>query len=232
MNAPAPHDALTRSAEDYLKAIYRLSTQGRPAGTNELAQVLDLAPASVSGMLRRLAEQGLVAHEPYRGVLLSPEGRRIAVRMVRRHRIIEAYLVAQLGYTWDTVHEEAERLEHAVSDTLIERMARVLGNPRVDPHGDPIPEPDGSVAELVYTPLSELEIGAEAEIRRVDTSQPEKLRYIGATGLTPGTRVRVTNREPFQGPITLRLGDREQVIGHALAGELLCSRVESEVGEG
>jgi DtxR family Mn-dependent transcriptional regulator len=231
MNAPASHDLLTRSAEDYLKAIYRLSLQGRPAGTNELAQILDLAPASVSGMVRRLADQGLVEHAPYRGVMLTPEGRRVAIRMVRRHRIIEAYLVAQLGYSWDTVHDEAERLEHAVSDTLIERMARVLGNPRVDPHGDPIPESDGTIAELVYTPLSEIEVGEEAEIRRVDTSQPEKLRYIGASGLTPGTRVRVTAREPFQGPITLRLGDREQVIGHELAGELLCSRVESGAGE-
>lgn len=226
MTHSAPSELLTRSAEDYLKAIFRLATPGKPAGTNELAQALELAPASVSGMLRRLAEQGLVDHEPYRGVTLSPEGRRVALRMVRRHRIIEAYLVAQLGYTWDTVHEEAERLEHAVSDALIERMARVLGNPRVDPHGDPIPEPDGTLAELVYTPLTEIGAGEDAEIRRVDTSHPDRLRYIAANGLMPGTRVRVTRREPFQGPITLRVDDRERIIGHELAGQLLCSRVE------
>jgi DtxR family transcriptional regulator, Mn-dependent transcriptional regulator len=222
---PPIHELLTRSAEDYLKAIYRLSGPGHPAGTNDLALTLDLAPASVSGMLRRLAEQGLVEHEPYRGVTLSAEGRRIALRIVRRHRIIEAFLVDQLGYSWDTVHDEAERLEHAVSDTLIERMARVLGNPRVDPHGDPIPGPDGTIAELVYTPLTDIGVGEEVEIRRVGTSQPEKLRYIGASGLTPGTRVRVTNHEPFQGPITLVVGRKEKVIGHELARELLCEKV-------
>ena len=112
-------------------------------GTSAIAQALELAPPSVSGMIRRLSEQGLLQHEPYRGVELTSEGRRAALRMVRRHRIIEAYLVGMLGYTWDTVHEEAERLEHAVSESLIERMAEALGNPRFDPHGDPIPGPDG-----------------------------------------------------------------------------------------
>jgi DtxR family Mn-dependent transcriptional regulator len=224
MTAEIQREGLTHSAEDYLKAIYHLTDGGRVAGTNELAQALDLAPASVSGMLRRLAEQGLVEHEPYRGVTLAPEGKRIALRMLRRHRLIEAYLVAHLGYTWDTVHPEAERLEHAVSDALVERMAKVLGNPLEDPHGDPIPGADGTLAELVYVSLSDLEVGEEAEIRRVHTSQPDRLRYIGATGLTPGTRVVITAREPFQGPIRLRLGDREQVIGYELAGMLLCTR--------
>ena len=226
MTAEIQREPLTRSAEDYLKAIYHLTDGGRQAGTNELAQALDLAPASVSGMVRRLAEQGLVEHEPYRGVTLAREGRRVALRMLRRHRLIEAYLVAHLGYTWDTVHEEAERLEHAVSDTLVERMAQVLGDPREDPHGDPIPGPDGSLAELVYVPLTELKVGDEAEIRRVNTSQADRLRYIGTAGLTPGTRVVVTAREPFQGPIRLRVGEREQIIGHELAGMLWCGRRE------
>jgi len=226
MTAQIQREPLTRSAEDYLKAIYHLTDGGRSASTNELAQALDLAPASVSGMLRRLAEQGLVEHEPYRGVTLAPEGRRVALRMLRRHRLIEAYLVAHLGYTWDTVHPEAERLEHAVSDTLVERMAKVLGDPREDPHGDPIPGPDGSLAELVYVPLAEVRAGEEAEIRRVNTSQPDRLRYIGTAGLTPGTRVQVLAHEPFQGPIRLRVGGREQIIGHELAGMLWCVRRE------
>jgi DtxR family Mn-dependent transcriptional regulator len=226
MTAQIQREPLTRSAEDYLKAIYHLTDGGRSASTNELAQALDLAPASVSGMLRRLAEQGLVEHEPYRGVTLAPEGRRVALRMLRRHRLIEAYLVANLGYSWDTVHEEAERLEHAVSDTLVERMAKVLGNPMEDPHGDPIPGPDGSLAELVYVPLAEVAPGQEAEIRRVNTSQPDRLRYIGTAGLTPGTRVQVLAHEPFQGPIRLRVGDREQIIGHELAGMLWCTKRE------
>jgi DtxR family Mn-dependent transcriptional regulator len=224
MSPVIQREPLTRSAEDYLKAIYRLTDGGQVAGTMDLAEALELAPASVSGMLRRLAEQGLVAHEPYRGVALAPEGRRVALRMLRRHRLIEAYLVAHLGYTWDTVHDEAERLEHAVSDTLVERMAKVLGDPLEDPHGDPIPGPDGSLAELVYVPLAEIPVGEEAEIRRVATSQPDRLRYIGTTGLMPGTRVVVMAHEPFQGPIRLRLGNREQIIGHELAGMLLCTR--------
>jgi DtxR family Mn-dependent transcriptional regulator len=224
MTAETQRGPLTRSAEDYLKAIYHLTEGGNAASTNELAQVLDLAPASVSGMLRRLAEQGLVEHEPYKGVTLAREGKRVALRMLRRHRLIEAYLVAHLGYTWDTVHDEAERLEHAVSDALVERMAKVLGNPLEDPHGDPIPGPDGALAELVYVPLSDIAPGEDVEIRRVTTSQPDRLRYLGAAGLMPGTRVRVTAREPFQGPIRLLLGKKEQVIGHELAGMLLCSR--------
>ena len=228
MTAEFQRETLTRSAEDYLKAIYHLTTGGRSATTNELAQALDLAPASVSGMVRRLSDAGLVEHEPYKGVTLAPEGRRVALRMLRRHRLIEAYLVAHLGYSWDTVHDEAERLEHAVSDTLVERMAKVLGDPQEDPHGDPIPGPDGTLAELVYVPLANLAVGDEAEIRRVNTSQADRLRYIGSAGLTPGTHVELVAREPFQGPIRLKVGDREQIIGHELAGMILCVKEGSE----
>jgi DtxR family transcriptional regulator, Mn-dependent transcriptional regulator len=224
MNTNLSRESLTRSAEDYLKAIYHLTASGGSASTTELAQALDLAPASVSGMLRRLADQDLVEHELYRGVTLTPSGRQIALRMLRRHRLIEAYLVAHLGYSWDTVHEEAEQLEHAVSETLIERIAKVLGHPLEDPHGDPIPAPDGTLAEVVYTPLVDIPIGEEAEIRRVNTNQPDRLRYFSAAGLTPGTRVVVAAREPFRGPIRLLVGKREQIIGDELAVMLLCTR--------
>ncbi len=224
MTAQLTAEPLTRSAEDYLKAIYRLTLAGTHAGTNDLAHALNLAPPSVSGMLRRLAEQGLVDHEPYRGVTLSNDGRRVALRMVRRHRIIEAYLVGFLGYAWDTVHDEAERLEHAVSDTLVERMAVSLGDPLEDPHGDPIPRPDGSVEEPVYVPLAEIEIDEEREIRRVTTSEPERLRYLAAAGLVPGARVRVMGHEPFNGPLRLRVGDREQIIGDEFGRMVLCLR--------
>ena len=219
-------EPLTRSAEDYLKAIYHLTSgrgTGSVAATTDLAQTLDLSPASVSGMLRRLAEQGYVEHEPYRGVQLTGEGRRVALRMLRRHRLLEAYLVAHLGYTWDTVHEEAERLEHAVSDELVERMATALGDPAVDPHGDPIPAADGSLTELATTPLCEFGTGMHAEVRRVATSDAERLRYLSAVGLTPGAHVTVLGCQPFNGPITLRLGAHDQVVGHELAALVLCT---------
>ena len=217
-------EPLTRSVEDYLKVIYRLCAKGRHAATSDIADRLGLSAPSVSGMIKRLTEQGLLEHLPYRGTELTREGRRIALRMLRRHRLIEAYLVAFLGFGWDNVHEEAERLEHAVSDTLIDRMAAALGNPRFDPHGDPIPDADGSISELVYTPLAELAPGDTAEIRQVDTSNPDRLRYIASFGLVPGAVVVVEDVQPFHGPITLRVGGKRKVIGSEIGCLLLCSR--------
>jgi len=226
MQATIAHEPLTRSVEDYLKAIYRLSVKGQAATTSDIAHHLDLSAPSVSGMIRRLSEQGLLEHVPYKGVLLTAEGRRLALRMVRRHRIIEAYLVEFLRYGWENVHPEAERLEHAVSDVLIERMAGALGNPRFDPHGDPIPAPDGSIAELVYTPLTDIPSGETVEIRQADTSQPDRLRYIASFGLKPGARVLVIDHQPFQGPITVKVGGKRHVLGHEIAMLLLCARPE------
>jgi DtxR family Mn-dependent transcriptional regulator len=160
---------------------------------------------------------------PYKGVQLTPEGRRAALRMLRRHRLIEAYLVAFLGYTWDTVHDEAERLEHAVSDTLVERMAAVLGHPTVDPHGDPIPTSEGDIVELASTPLAEVPAGVSAEVRQVQEDQPDRLRYIASIGLRPGVRVTVVDRQPFQGPITLAVEGRTHVIAHELAQVVRCT---------
>jgi DtxR family Mn-dependent transcriptional regulator len=217
------HEPLTRSVEDYLKAIYRLSPEGRPASTSEIAHLLELSPASVSGMVKRLSEQGLLEHVPYKGVQLTDDGRRAALRMVRRHRLIEAYLVAFLGYTWDTVHDEAERLEHAVSDALVERMAAVLGNPTADPHGDPIPAADGSIEEPELIALSNVAPGRTIELRRVDEGQADRLRYIASIGLTPGAVVSVIERQPFQGPITIEVDGQTHVIGHELGQVLFCA---------
>ncbi|HXW96329.1 MAG TPA: metal-dependent transcriptional regulator [Gemmatimonadales bacterium] len=226
MSAAIVHEPLTRSVEDYLKAIYRISLKGEPATTSEIAEHLELAPPSVSGMIKRLSELGLLEHEPYRGVQLTAEGRRLALRMVRRHRILEAYLVGFLGYGWELVHEEAERLEHAVSDVLIERMAAALGDPHFDPHGDPIPAADGSIAELVYTPLTEIPIGETVEIRQADTSHPDRLRYIASFGLTPGARATIEDRQPFHGPVTVRVQGARHVLGDEIARLLLCARPE------
>ncbi len=213
---------LTRSVEDYLKAIYHLSEGGEPASTNAVAETLALAAPSVSGMLKRLAEQGLVVHEPYRGATLTRSGRREALRVLRRHRLIETYLVARLGYTWDTVHAEAERLEHAVSDDLVERLAEALGNPAFDPHGDPIPGVDGSLTPRETTPLTVVANGTVARIARVDTADGDRLRWLASEGLIPGTTITVVSRQPFDGPIALRRGTSHQVIGHDLATLVLC----------
>jgi DtxR family Mn-dependent transcriptional regulator len=215
-------EPLSRSVEDYLKTIYRLSEDGRPASTSQIAEVLSLAPPSVSGMVKRLSELGLLTHEPYRGVTLTESGRIAAIRVVRRHRLIEAYLVARLGYTWDSVHDEAERLEHAVSDELVERLAAALGHPEVDPHGDPIPDAAGAVAHPKLTPLADVTVGSDAEIRRVDTSDAERLRYLAGAGLVPGAQVRVVEREPFKGPVTLLVAGRSQVLASDLAAVVLC----------
>ena len=223
MNTSPAVDTLTRSVEDYLKAIYRLSPEGRPASTSEIAHLLELSAPSVSGMVKRLSELGLLEHLPYKGVQLTAEGRRAALRMVRRHRLIEAYLVEFLAYSWDTVHEEAERLEHAVSDTLVERMAAALGHPSVDPHGDPIPTADGAVEELASTPLAALEVGDTAEIVRVHESDSERLRYLATLGLRPGVVVTVLDRQPFSGPVTIETHGEVQVIGQSLAQVLLCA---------
>jgi DtxR family Mn-dependent transcriptional regulator len=226
MSAALQHETLTRSVEDYLKAIYRLSPHGRPASTSDIAQRLELSPASVSGMVKRLSEQGLLEHAPYKGVQLTPEGRRAALRMLRRHRLIEAYLVAFLGFTWDTVHDEAERLEHAVSDTLVDRMAAVLGHPTVDPHGDPIPTSEGDILELASTPLAEVPAGATVEVSQVEEGQPDRLRYIASIGLRPGVQVTVLDRQPFQGPITIAVDGHTHVIGHELARVVRCAADE------
>ena len=223
MSAALQSETLTRSVEDYLKAIYQLSPEGHPASTSEIAHLLALSAPSVTGMVKRLSEHGLLEHIPYRGVQLTEEGRRAALRMVRRHRLIEAYLVEFLGYSWDTVHAEAERLEHAVSDTLIERMAVALGNPTVDPHGDPIPAPDGSIHELAGSALTEIPVGKTVEIHRVHESQPERLRYIASLGLRPVVRVTVVDRQPFDDLVTIEVGGMRHVIGRELGHVLQCA---------
>jgi DtxR family Mn-dependent transcriptional regulator len=222
MNATLAADTLTRSVEDYLKAIYRLSPEGRPASTSDIAHLLELSAPSVSGMVKRLSELGLLEHVPYKGVQLTAEGRRAALRMVRRHRLIEAYLVEFLGYSWDTVHQEAERLEHAVSDTLVERMATAMGHPSVDPHGDPIPTADLSIEEPALRPLAALEVGDTAEIVRVVEGDSDRLRYLATLGLRPGAIVTVLDRQPFGGPVTIETRGEVQAVGQALAEVLLC----------
>ena len=222
-DAPPP---LTRSVEDYLKVIYHLSSQGGFATTSDIAGALEVAPPSVSGMVKRLSETGLIEHVPYRGVQLTNQGRRAALRMIRRHRILEVYLTQQLGYDWDNVHEEAERLEHAVSDELIERMEGALGNPRYDPHGAPIPTAAGEIEEAELIALADAPVGATLELRQVDDDDPARLRYLADLGLTPGTRMTVTDRQPFNGPTTVRIGAAPRVVGRELALIVWCKEMQ------
>jgi DtxR family Mn-dependent transcriptional regulator len=224
MSASTAEPGLTRSVEDYLKAIYRLSGQGGFATTSDIAALLDLSAPSVSGMVKRLSEMGLIEHVPYRGVQLTAQGRRAALKMIRRHRVLELYLTRYLQYNWDDVHGEAERLEHAVSDDLIERMAAALGDPRYDPHGDPIPTASGDIEETELMPLSEATVGNELELRQVGTQDPARLRYFAEQGLVPGVRVLVTDRQPFNGPTTILLpvSGTARVVGRELAQQLWC----------
>ena len=219
--APAPAAELTASVEDYLKAIYELERAGQPAATTELASRLGVAPASVTGMVRRLAEAGLLMHERYRGARLTPRGRSAALRTLRRHRVIEAYLVRALGYGWDEVDQEAERLEHAASDEMVNRMAAAIGEPTADPHGAPIPGRDGAVDEERYRSLADLEAGTSAEVMQVSDDDPSLLRYLADLAITPGRTVVVVERAPFGGPITLRIGDATRAVGPALAERVL-----------
>ena len=212
---------LTAPVEDYLKAIWELERAGAPASTTDLASLLRVAPASVTGMVRRLAGQGLLTHRRYRGVRLTAQGRQAALQTIRRHRVIETYLARALGFRWDEVHAEAERLEHAASDRVVDRMARAVGEPTVDPHGAPIPSREGTVVEAPYRPLAELAEGASAVVMQVSDDDPALLRYLDELAITIGSTVRVVERAPFGGPITLAVGRARRVVGPALAERLL-----------
>lgn len=224
--AAKPVPELTGPVEDYLKAIYELEQSGQPAETNAIARILSIAPASVSGMIRRLADQGLLTRERYHGARLSAAGRRAALRTIRRHRVIEAYLTSALGYSWDRVHDEAERLEHAASDELIDRMAAAIGEPETDPHGAPIPTREGVVQEArALEPLAGLDAGAAARIERVSDESSERLRYFAELGIVPGATVELIAREPFDGPIALKIGDARCTIGPTLAAQVLVTKL-------
>lgn len=204
--------------EDYLKALYKLQVEGVRVPTSAVAAAMGVTAASATNMIKRLAELHLVEYERYRGVELTPDGRRAALEIIRHHRLIELYLQHALGYSWDEVDAEAERLEHAVTPEFAQRIEAWLGNPTHDPHGHPIPSRD-----LVMPPdagcasLAELTGPARARIRTVDDTDPARLRYLAELGLLPGQEIAVTAVGPFEGPLTILVGDTPQVIGRELA---------------
>ncbi|MBI3568544.1 MAG: metal-dependent transcriptional regulator [Gemmatimonadetes bacterium] len=212
--------ALTGQAEDYLKAIYEMEQGGEPAATTAIAELLGIAPASVSGMLQRLARLGLVQVERYRGARLTHIGRSAALQLIRRHRIIESYLVTRLGYGWDEVDEEAERLEHGASTDLVERMAAALGHPTEDPHGAPIPTSEGLVDERRLQSIADLAVGQTARVVRMSDRDSEFLRYLAGMGIRPGATVKVAEREPFEGPVTITVRGKKHPVGIAAASRV------------
>ena len=214
-----PRPRLSRSVEDYLKAVYTLTEREESASTSALAETLEVQPASVTGMVKRLAECGYLEHTRYRGVRLTEAGTIEALRIIRRHRILETYLQMHLGYSWDDVHQEAERLEHAASDALIDRMAAILEHPSHDPHGAPIPTRSGEIEPSEFLTLNEVAPGTAVQIRAVQDEDPARLRYLETLGLVPGVRITVQERAPFDGPTTVSVGGREsaEVIGSDLA---------------
>ena len=209
------------SAQEYLQAIYRLQIEPAPVSTTELAAYLEVTPASVTGMVRKLHRQGLVEHLPYQGVTLTPAGRQEALRLLRIHRLWELFLTRVLGISWDEVHAEAHRLEHATSDRLADRLAEFLDQPQADPHGQPIPSREGTLPARNSLPLSLVEAGQAVILAEVPDGNPELLRYLGDLALYPGAAIQVIAVAPFAGPLTIRLGESEQVLGRELAEQLL-----------
>jgi DtxR family transcriptional regulator, Mn-dependent transcriptional regulator len=212
----------SEAVENYAKAIYSLQhrTGGDPVATNDLADRLEVTPASASGMIKKLADLGLVAHVPYRGVQLTDEGERLALEVLRHHRLLELYLATQLDVPWDRVHEEAEALEHVLSEDLEARIAAKLGNPTHDPHGDPIPDAELQMPEGTTRSLADLEPGVRGRFVRVSDSDPAMLRYLSERGVRLGDALEVLDRQPFGGPLTVRFGDTLQVLGGALAAAM------------
>lgn len=208
---------VSHAMEDYLKAIYRLRDDRGQVTTQRLADELGVTGPSVTNMVKRLHEMRLLLHTRYHGVELSPAGEKIALEVLRHHRLLELYLAETLGYAWDEVHAEAERLEHHVSEELEARIDSVLGFPTRDPHGDPIPSREGEIASVSGVLLVNLEPGATRTVVRVSDRDPEQLRYLGSLGLYPGVNVTLIEQLPFEGPIRIRIEDAEHIIGRPLA---------------
>ncbi|HEY2326840.1 MAG TPA: metal-dependent transcriptional regulator [Gaiellaceae bacterium] len=214
-----PHEAeLSAAVQDYAKAIYLAGAEGRRSvSTTMLAARLNVRPASVSGMVKKLQALGLAEHEPYRGVRLTERGTLVALEVVRHHRLLELYLVESLGMTWDEVHAEAEVLEHFLSDQLETLIAEKLGNPTLDPHGDPIPAADLTITREETRTLADLEPGERATLVRVSDSDPEMLRFLAGIGITPGKKLQLVERQPFGGPLYVRVGKEKHALGVTLA---------------
>lgn len=215
--------------EDYLKALFELGEHD--VKPRELAAAVGVSPASVTGMLGKLAALHLVEYRKYRGASLTPAGRALALETLRHHRLLETYLAQALGYDWHEVHDEAERLEHVISEDFEERVDALLGRPTHDPHGDPIPRRDGTVPPCSGVPLTTLEVGQHATLTRITAQDSEVLRYLAGYGLLPGAQVRLVEVAPFDGPVTVVRADVDDAQPVALA-HALAQAMQAEPGDG
>lgn len=208
---------LSQAVEDYLKTIYKLQPADGAVATSDIARTMDVSSASVTNMIKRLAQMGLAEYQSYRGVTLTPTGEKVALEIIRHHRLLELYLKEVMGYPWDKVHEEAEHLEHHISEAFEDKIDEMLGFPTHDPHGDPIPTRDGRIADTPTHPLSEVAPGHTVLVLRVSDLDHALLEYLEEIRLLPGETVEVVAKAPFNGPITVRTGRTEQIIGHEVA---------------
>ncbi len=216
---------LSQAVEDYLKTIYTLEAEGDKATTTKIANSLEVSSASATNMVKRLSEMGLVDYQSYKGASLTDSGRKIALEIIRHHRLLELYLLEVMGYSWDEVHEEAEKLEHHISERFEEKIANLLDDPTHDPHGDPIPTKEGLMPEMDAQPLNEAELDQEYIVSRVKDQDPELLRYLEKIGLLPGIKIKVKEKAPFQGPITLLIEKNEQVIGNEVSRNIFIAEM-------
>ncbi len=220
---------LSESEQDYLKKIYKLlreEPEQKTVTTNRLAETMNVAAPSVTNMLKNLADMKLVVYEPYRGVRLTHEGEKIALEMIRHHRLVELYLAEALGVPWDQVDKEAEKWEHILSEDIEDRIDKFLGSPTHDPHGAPIPAKNGDIEYHDTEPLSQMEAGQEGIVSEVSDHDPALLRYLSELGMKPKTKIKVINKEPFHGPLTVRVGNDERIVGHEVAKYVLIHEVE------
>lgn len=217
---------LSQSTEDYLKVIYEIQQENEKVTTNSLSKKLNIAPASVTGMMKKLSSRKLITYKKYQGVSLTPAGKKIALEVIRHHRLIELYLKEALGVTWDKVHEEAEKLEHVISEDIENRMDEFLGHPTSDPHGSLIPGKNGELIKRECTRLIDVKPGCTAVIAEVSDHDPSMLRYLGKLGFYPGTGIRIDSIEPFEGPIKIKIKNKAEFIGVEVAKHISVTDVK------
>lgn len=221
-------DGLNHQAiEDYLKTIYMLEQEASPVSTSRIAAARDVRPGSATSMIQRLGKLNLLNYEKHRGVTLTETGQEIALEVIRHHRLVELYLIEALGFSWDEVHEQADILEHVISEKLEERIAAALNHPDFDPHGDPIPTKEGMITEKSSIRLSAMPIGSSAIVSRIpDDADSKLLRYLAELGLTPGNQIEIVDVAPFDGPLTLVIEGSSRIVGFKVADSVLVERLK------